>query len=270
MDEAADRAVRSAGELARRLGHEHHDVLLVLGTGLSGTAELLGAGDDALALDTVPTFAPFSAGGHRALGWSVALEGQRVLVFGGRSHLYEGLDPADVVHPVRVGIAAGCSTVILTASAGGIRPGLRAGSVMVVEDHLNLTGRSPLRGPAFVEMTGAYDPRLRALALGAPAPAADVLDPEPGVYATVGGPQLETPAEVRMLRNAGADVVGMSMALETIAARHDGAAVLGLALVSNPAASADAAVDVAGLWEVGAAAVPAVAAIVRHVVGSLA
>ena len=269
MDEAADRAARSARELARRLGHDHHDVLLVLGTGLSGTAEALGAADDGLSLGALPFFSPFTAGGHRAQGWSVLLEGRRVLVLGGRSHLYEGLHPADVVHPVRTGIAAGCATVILTAAAGGIRPGLRAGSVMVVEDHLNLTGRSPLRGPEFVEMTGAYDPGLRALALAAPAPAADVVDPEPGVYAQVAGPQFETPAEVRMLRTAGADVVGMSMALETIAARHAGAAVLGLALVSNPAASADAVVDVPGVWAVGSHAAPAVAAIVRHVVGSL-
>ena len=86
------------------------------------------------------------------------MAGRRVLVLGGRCHLYEGLEPAEVVHPLRTGIAAGCTTVILTAAAGGIRDDLATGSVMVVEDHLNLTGRSPLSGPAFVDMVDAYAP----------------------------------------------------------------------------------------------------------------
>jgi purine-nucleoside phosphorylase len=270
MDDAVDRAARSARELTRRIGTEHHDVLLVLGTGLSGTAELLGAGEDALPLDTLPFFPPFAVGGHRAQGWSVVLEGRQVLVFGGRCHLYEGCAVEDLVHPVRTAIAAGCTTVILTSAVGAIRPGLRTGSVMVVEDHLNLTGRTPLHGPSFVEMTGAYAPHLRAAALAAPAPDARGVDPQPGVYAQLAGPQFETPAEVRMLRTLGADVVGMSMALETIAARHDGADVLGLALVANPAASEETPVDLDDVWSVGAETAPAVAAIVRHVVGSLA
>ena len=141
---------------------------------------------------------------------------------------------------------------------------------MVVEDHLNLTGRSPLIGPDFVDMADAYAPRLRTLALATPG--ARRLRPgrPAGVYAQLPGPQFETPAEIRMLRTAGADVVGMSMALETIAARQAGAAVLGLALVTNPAAAANATIDVADIADVGTAAVPAVAAIVRHVVGSLA
>jgi purine-nucleoside phosphorylase len=140
---------------------------------------------------------------------------------------------------------------------------------MVVEDHINLTGRSPLIGPDFVDMAGAYDPRLRSLALATPGPAASVLAAQPGVYAQLPGPQFETPAEIRMLRTAGADVVGMSMALETIAARQAGAEVLGLALVTNPAAAANSIIDIADIAAVGTAAVPAVAAIIRHVVGSL-
>jgi purine-nucleoside phosphorylase len=269
MDDAVDRAARSARELTRRIGIEHHDVLLVLGTGLSGTAELLGAGEDSLPLDTLPFFPAFAVGGHRAQGWSVPLEGRRVLIYGGRCHLYEGYAAEELVHPVRTGIAAGCSTVILTSAAGGIRPGLRTGSVMVVEDHLNLTGSSPLHGPSFTEMTAAYAPHLRAAALAAPAPHAGAVDAQPGVYAQLTGPQFETPAEIRMLRTLGADVVGMSMAIETIAARHDGADVLGLALVANPAASDETPVDVDDVWSVGASTAPAVAAIVRHVVGSL-
>jgi purine-nucleoside phosphorylase len=268
MDDAADRAERSARELARRSGRERHDVLVVLGTGLARTAELLGAGDDGLPLDTLPFFPPFSVDGHVALGWSVSVAGRQVLLYGGRCHLYEGHAPRDVVHPVRTAMAAGCTTVVLTAAAGGLRSDLGNGSVVVVEDHLNLTGCSPLDGPVFVDMTGAYDPGLQALALAAPDPARAALARRPGVYAQVRGPQLETPAEIRMLGTLGADVVGMSMALETIAARQAGARVLGLAVVTNPAATHEAALDVAGIGAVGAAAAPAVAAIVRHVVGS--
>jgi purine-nucleoside phosphorylase len=270
MYDPADPAARSARELARRIGTDHHDVLVVLGSGLSGAAEILGAGEDSLPLDTLPSFPPYTAAGHRAHGWSLPVEGRRVLVLGGRCHLYEGIGPAEAVHPLRTGIAAGCATVILTTAVGGIRDDLATGSIMVVEDHLNLTGRTPLSGPAFVDMVDAYDPQLRQLALATPEPAGALIPSRPGIYAQVPGPQFETPAEVRMLRAAGADVVGMSMALETIAARHAGARVLGLALVTNPAAADSSPPPETSLIStVGAAAAPAVAAIVRHVVGSL-
>jgi len=271
MDDAAERAARSARELARRTGSDHHDVLLVLGSGLTGAAEILGAGGDSLPLDTLPFFPRYTAAGHRAQGWSVDVAHKRVLVFGGRCHLYEGIEPDEAVHPLRTGIAAGCTTVVLTAAVGGIRDDLATGSVMVVEDHLNLTGRSPLSGASFVDMAGAYSPQLLELALKTPGPAGEVVSPGPGVYAQVSGPQFETPAEVRMLRTSGADVVGMSMALETIAARHAGAEVLGLALVTNPAAGTGTGGtgDLAAIAEVGDSAAPAVADIVRHVVGSL-
>jgi purine-nucleoside phosphorylase len=270
MEAAADRAAHSARELARRLGVEHHDVLVLLGSGLSGAAELLSAGAESVSLDTLPFFPPYTAGGHRAQAWSVRQNGLRILVLGGRCHLYEGLTPVEVVHPLRTGIAMGCRTVILTAAAGGIRDDLPTGSLMVVEDHLNLTGRTPLIGPEFVDMADAYAPRLRSLALTSPEPAASVLAARAGVYAQLPGPQFETPAEIRILRAAGADVVGMSMALETVAARRAGAAVLGLALITNPAATANSTIDVGDIADVGTAAVPAVATIVRHVVGSRA
>ena len=271
MDDAAERAARSARELARRTGSDRHDVLLVLGSGLTGAAELLGAGGDSLPLDTLPFFPRYTAAGHRAQGWSVDVAGKRVLVFGGRCHLYEGIEPDEAVHPLRTGVAAGCTTVVLTAAVGGIRDDLTTGSVMVVEDHLNLTGRSPLGGATFVDMVDAYSPELLRLALATPGPGGAVVSPRPGVYAQVSGPQFETPAEIRMLRTSGADVVGMSMALETIAARHAGARVLGLALVTNAAAgtATGGTGDLAAIAEVGVSAAPAVADIVRHVVGSL-
>ncbi len=268
MEDAVERAVLSARELARRSGTDRHDVLVVLGTGLSGAAELLAGGTDPLPLDTLPFWPPYGAGGHRAHAWSFPYNGRQVLVLGGRCHLYEGLTAAAVAHPVRTGIAAGCSTVVLTSAVGAIRDDLPTGAVMVVADHLNLTGASPLHGPHHVDMVDAYAPRLRSLALDAPGPPPGVVDPRPGVYAQLPGPQLETPAEIAMLRSLGADVVGMSMAIETVAARSDGAEVLGLALVTNPAAGEGAPVDLGDIAAVGLAAAPGVAGIVRRVVES--
>jgi purine-nucleoside phosphorylase len=270
MDDAADRATRSARELARRIGVDHHDVLVVLGTGLSGVAEILGAEEDWVPLDTLPYFPTYGAAGHRAHGWSVDVAGKRTLVLGGRCHLYEGITPVEAVHPLRTGIAAGCRTVILTSAVGGIRDDLSTGTVVVIEDHINLTGRSPLVGPEFVDLVGAYSASLQKAALSTTDPAAGVLAERPAVYAQMPGPQFETPAEVRMLRALGADAVGMSMALETVAACAAGADVLGLGVVTNAAAADPAPMsEVAVITAAGAAASPAVAAIVRHVIGSL-
>lgn len=270
MSDALDRATRSARELARRIGIDHHDVLVVLGSGLSSAGEILGADGPSLPLDTLPSFPTYAAAGHRTHGWSVCIEDRQVLILGGRCHLYEGLEPAEVVHPLRTGIATGCSTVILTTAVGGIRDDLTTGSIMVVEDHLNLTARSPLTGPGAIDMVDAYSAALRDLALAtSEADAAARLSPHPGIYAQVPGPQLETPAEISWLRVMGADVVGMSLAIETIAARDAGADVLALSLVTNRAATAMVPTDVAGIHGVGADAAPAVAAIVRQVVGSL-
>jgi purine-nucleoside phosphorylase len=260
MTDLGDRPLRTARELARRTGVDHHDVLVILGTGLAPTAALLGTSGPSLPLATLPFFPRYTATGHHAEAWSVPIDDKMVLVFGGRAHLYEGLDVAEVVHPLRTGIASGCSTVILTAAVGGLRPELATGSVVTVSDQINLTGRSPLLGPQFIDMADAYAPALRKLTRTTP----DVAAPAEGVYAQVLGPQFETEAEVAMLRQMGADVVGMSMAIETIAARHAGADVLGLAVVTNAAAGTSTAIA-----QVGAEAAPTVAAIVRHVVGSL-
>jgi purine-nucleoside phosphorylase len=260
MTDLGDRPLRTARELARRTGVDHHDVLVILGTGLAPTAGLLGTSGPSLPLATLPFFPRYTATGHHAEAWSVPMGDKMVLIFAGRCHLYEGIDVAEVVHPLRTGIAAGCSTVILTAAVGGLRADLAAGSVVTVTDQINLTGRSPLQGPQFIDMVDAYAPALRALAQATPG----IATPAPGVYAQVLGPQFETEAEVAMLRQMGADVVGMSMAIETIAARHAGAAVLGLAVVTNAAAGTSTEIT-----QVSAEAAPSVAAIVRHVVGSL-
>jgi purine-nucleoside phosphorylase len=157
--------------------------------------------------------------------------GRRALVFLGRTHLYEGRGVEPVVHGVRTALAAGVRTVVLTNAAGGLRPERQqVGDPVLISDHLNLTGANPLTGARFVDLTEAYSSRLRALAREVDPTLAD------GVYAAFRGPTYETPAEIRMLRTIGADLIGMSTVLETIAAREDGADVLGISLVTNIAA----------------------------------
>jgi purine-nucleoside phosphorylase len=165
----------------------------------------------------------------------VQLGDRRILVLLGRTHSYEGHGVAQVVHGVRTACAAGARVVVLTNAAGGIAGGLEVGQPVLISDHLNLTATSPLVGARYVDLTDAYSPRLRAMARQI-----DPALPE-GIYAGVPGPHFETPAEIRMLRTMGADLVGMSTVLETIAARVEGAEVLGISLVTNLAAGLVAA-----------------------------
>jgi purine-nucleoside phosphorylase len=226
----SDLAVDAAREIADRTGIARHDVAVVLGSGWAPAAARIGVPETEIAVTDLPGFAPPAALGHVGTVRSVPVGDRRALVFLGRTHLYEGHGVDAVVHGVRVATAAGCDTVVLTNAAGGIRPGLRVGQPVLIGDHLNLTARSPLAGATFVDLTDLYSARLRDLAR--------TVDPEltDGVYAALPGPHYETPAEIRMLRTMGADLVGMSTALEAIAARAAGAEVLGLSLVTNLAA----------------------------------
>jgi purine-nucleoside phosphorylase len=232
-------AAASASALAQRTGQPRHEIAVVLGSGWAPAADALGTVVAEVPLSELGGFPEPAVAGHVPAARSVSLAGTPVLVFLGRVHLYEGHSPAAVVHGVRTAIAAGCSTVVLTNAAGGIRAGLRPGQPVLISDHLNLTGSSPLAGlpldsqpdrPLFADMSEVYSQRLRAL-VRASEPALTE-----GVYAALLGPQYETPAEIRMLRAMGADLVGMSTALEAIAARHLGAEVLGISLVTNVAA----------------------------------
>jgi purine-nucleoside phosphorylase len=170
-----------------------------------------------------------------------------VLGFLGRTHLYEGRGVEPVAHGVRVAAAAGCRIVILTNACGGLRPGLAVGDPVLISDHINLTGRTPLVGPRFVDLSDVYAARLRALVRE--------IDPSiaEGVYAQFHGPQYETPAEVRMAGVLGADLVGMSTALEAIAARAEGCEVLGISLVTNLAAGLGDPLDHEDVLAVGKA-----------------
>ena len=261
----------AARELGRMTGAARHDVLVVLGTGLFSAAELLGAAGPPIDLTSLPWFARFTGPGHRPEAWSVELEGKRALLVAGRLHLYEGRSPAEVVHPVRTAIAAGVEVVVLTASAGAVNPTFSLGEVVVIRDHLNLTGTSPLAGVALdgaassrhTDMTDAWSSDLRRLALA-------VAPLHEGVYAQMPGPQLETPAEIRMLSTLGADLVGMSTVPEAIAARHLGAEVLGLAVVTSVASRRTAGpLDVDEVLRTATSAVPTVASVVRGTVRAL-
>ena len=220
----------AATELARRTGALTHDVAVVLGSGWRPAADAFGTPVAEVPVAELPGFTPPGAPDHAGTARSVEIAGRRVLVLLGRTHLYEGHGPGQVVHAVRTACAAGATTVVLTNAAGGIDPSYAVGQPVLIADHLNLTGRSPLVGPAFVDLTDAYDPELRALARA--------IDPDlvEGVYAGLPGPHFETPAEIRMLRTMGADLVGMSTVLEAIAARAEGTEVFGLSLVTNLAA----------------------------------
>ena len=223
-------ARRAAQVIGERTGVRKHDVAIVLGSGWSPAAAALGSPAAVLPQAELPGFTPPTAVGHTGELMSVAIGEHRVLVLVGRVHSYEGHDLRHVVHPVRTACAAGARIVVLTNAAGGLRPDMAVGQPVLISDHLNLTARSPLVGAQFVDLTDAYAPRPRQLARDA--------DPEltEGVYAGLPGPHYETPAEVRMLRMLGADMVGMSTVHETIAARAAGAEVLGVSLVTNPAA----------------------------------
>ncbi len=234
-------AAASAAALAEQTGQTRHDVAVVLGSGWAPAADVLGPAECEVPLAELGGFPEPRVPGHVPAVRLVRVGGLRVLVFLGRVHLYEGHSPAAVVHGVRTAIAAGCTTVVLSNAAGGIRSGLQPGQPVLISDHLNLTGCSPLTGlpvadgpSPFTDLSEVYSARLRALARAADPDLAE------GVYAALPGPQYETPAEIRMLRAAGADLVGMSTALEAIAARHLGAQVLGISLVTNVAAGLSA------------------------------
>jgi purine-nucleoside phosphorylase len=258
----AELARRAAQVIGERTGIGEHDVAIVLGSGWSPAVASLGSPTVVLPQAELPGFTPPSAVGHTGELLSVRIGAHRVLVLVGRVHAYEGHDLRHVVHPVRAACAAGARIVVLTNAAGGLRPDMAVGQPVLISDHLNLTARSPLVGAQFVDLTDAYEPRLRRLAREA--------DPEltEGVYAGLPGPHYETPAEVRMLRMLGADMVGMSTVHETIAARASGAEVLGVSLVTNLAAGiSDEPLSHAEVLAAGAASANRMGALLADIIG---
>ncbi len=232
--------VAAAAEAVRaRLGPHRPAVAIVLGSGLGGLADRIG---DAVRIPyaDIPGFPAPTAEGHAGELVAGTLAGTPVLAQSGRFHPYEGHDAAVAALPVRVFAELGARTLILTNAAGGVRRSFAAGTLMLITDHLNLTGRNPLVGEVlpgetrFPDMTAPYDPGLAALARDGAA--ALGLRLEEGVYAGLLGPNYETPAEVRWLQAVGADAVGMSTVTEVIAARARGLRCLGFSVISNPGA----------------------------------
>jgi purine-nucleoside phosphorylase len=243
--EVADAA---AARLAQLTGAAQHDIALVLGSGWSPAGDLLGETLAEVATTDLPGFSAAAVAGHHGVIRSVRIADtdRRALVFGSRTHYYEGRGVRAVVHGVRTAARAGCSTIVLTNGCGGLDPGWAPGTPVLISDHINLTGTSPLEGATFVDLTDLYSSRLRALCRE--------VEPglDEGVYVQFPGPHYETPAEVRMAKVLGGDLVGMSTTLEAIAARHAGLEVLGISLVTNLAAGlGDQPLDHAEVLEAG-------------------
>jgi purine-nucleoside phosphorylase len=226
----------AAARLAELTGAPTHDVALVLGSGWGPAGDLIGETLSTIATTDLPGFRPAAVAGHSGTIRSVAIgdTGRRALVFGTRTHYYEGHGVRAVVHGIRTAAAAGCRTVVLTNGCGGLNPDWAPGTPVLISDHINLTADSPLEGPTFVDLTDLYSQRLRGLCREVEP------DLDEGVYVQFRGPHYETPAEVRMAGIIGGHLVGMSTSLEAIAARQSGMEVLGISLVTNLAAGISA------------------------------
>jgi len=244
-------AAAAAERLAELTGTASHDVALVLGSGWGPAGDLLGETLAEVRTTDLPGFHPAAVAGHSGTIRSVRIgdTSRRALVFGTRTHFYEGRGVRAVVHGVRTAAAAGCSTVVLTNGCGGLNPDWAPGTPVLISDHLNLTATSPVEGATFIDLTDLYSRRLRDLCREVDPSLAE------GVYVQFRGPHYETPAEVRMAGVLGGDLVGMSTTLEAIAARQSGLEVLGISLVTNLAAGISATpLDHAEVLEAGHAA----------------
>jgi purine-nucleoside phosphorylase len=223
-------AAAAATRLRELTGVERHDVALVMGSGWLPAVDALGEATAELVTTDLPGFAPPAVEGHAGKIRSVRAGDKQLLVFLGRTHFYEGRGVRSVVHGVRTAAAAGCRVAVLTNGCGGLNESWQPGTPVLISDHLNLTATSPIEGANFVDLTDLYSSRLRALCREVDG----TLDE--GVYVQFPGPHYETPAEIRMVRAMGGDLVGMSTTLEAIAAREAGMEVLGISLVTNLAA----------------------------------
>jgi len=216
---------------------------LVLGSGLAPFAEELkkNAHTKTLSFNAIPHFPTSTVEGHKGELISTTIGSTPIIIMNGRVHAYEGYDAQSVAMPIRILGLLGINNLVLTNASGAIADNYEPGQLMLIKDHLNLTGSSPLLGPnlselgpRFVDMSYAYDPELRAMAKHATQEAG--LITHEGVYAGLLGPCYETPAEIRMFKTLGADAVGMSTVFETIAARHMNIKVLGISCLTNKAA----------------------------------
>ena len=235
LDDAAtnpfDIAAEAASQIAKRTGINSHRIALTLGSGWAKAADVLGETVAEIPADEILGFSRPAVEGHVGTLRSIALaDGTHALVIGARTHFYEGHGVRRVVHSVRTVAAAGASTMVLTNGAGGIKPHWAPGTPVLISDHINMTASSPLEGATFIDLTDLYSKRLRDVARTVSP------DLDEGVYVQFRGPHYETPAEVQMAQAIGGHIVGMSTALEAIAAREAGMEILGFSLITNLAA----------------------------------
>ncbi len=224
-------AAQAASEIAEATGVATHDIALTLGSGWGSAADLLGETTHTIPADEITGFSKPALVGHVGTLRSVLLpNGKRALVIGARTHYYENHGVRRVVHSVRTAAATGATTMVLTNGAGGIKEHWKPGTPVLISDHINLTADSPLEGATFIDLTDLYAKRLRDIARE--------IEPslDEGVYTQFRGPHYETPAEVQMAKAIGGHIVGMSTALEAIAARQAGMEILGMSLITNLAA----------------------------------
>lgn len=255
----------AADDIARLTGVDHHDVALTLGRGWGKAAELIGETTATLAATDVTGFSKPALEGHVGSIRSILTpDGKRVLVIGARTHYYEGHGVRRVVHSVRTAAATGAKTMVLTNGAGGIKTSWTPGQPVLISDHINLTADSPLEGATFIDLTDLYSRRLRDLAR--------TVDPslDEGVYCQFRGPHYETPAEVQMAKAIGGHIVGMSTALEAIAARQAGMEILGFSLITNLAAGIQTTpLSHQEVIEAGREAEPVISDLLARVIGVL-
>jgi len=258
-------AKQAAAQLAEATGVEKHDIALTLGSGWAKAADLIGETTATIPATDIIGFSKPALVGHVGTLRSVLLpNGKRALVIGARTHFYEGHGVRRVVHSVRTAAAAGATTMILTNGAGGIRESWTPGTPVLISDHINLTAASPLEGATFIDLTDLYARRLRDLARSV-APNLDE-----GVYTQFRGPHYETPAEVQMAKTIGGHIVGMSTALEAIAAREAGMEILGLSLITNLAAGISSEpLSHAEVLQAGRDAEPVISAMLARIVAEI-
>ncbi len=271
---------QAAAEVIRSRTRHQPTIGLVLGSGLGSLADHV-QNADVIPYAEIPHFPVSTVEGHTGCLIIGPMAGPVVMVMQGRAHYYEGYSLQEVTFPIRVMRLLGVELLILTNAAGGVNPAFRAGDLMLITDQINLIGMAglnPLRGPnnpalgpRFLDMSSAYDRRLRLITLEV---ARELDIPlRQGVYAGLAGPTFETPAEIRFLRLIGADAVGMSTVAEAIVARHCGMRVLGLSAISNVAlAEPDAPNEVSHeeVLEAGKAIAPRLARLILGVLPRLA
>ncbi|GAA0427930.1 purine-nucleoside phosphorylase [Leifsonia naganoensis] len=258
-------ARQAAEQLAEKTSVEKHDIALTLGSGWGKAADLIGETTATIPATEIVGFGKPALAGHVGTLRSVLLpSGKRALVIGARTHYYEGHGVRRVVHSVRTAAATGATTMILTNGAGGIKEHWKPGTPVLISDHINLTADSPLEGATFIDLTDLYSSRLRELAKSIDGSL------DEGVYTQFRGPHYETPAEVQMAKTIGGHIVGMSTALEAIAARQAGMEILGMSLITNLAAGIQKTpLSHAEVIEAGQEAEPVISALLARIVAAL-